>query len=119
MEHCNKCLHREICLSFRNNICSTCKNRHQEFVMNENGTCHFFEDKAQFIKVPLVRVGDYLWTDIGSDGDVIIDKVKVTSVCETEKGYDICLNGYRITEEDIGDEFFRCEEEANKYFYNK
>lgn len=70
------------------------------------------------VRIPPVNVGDYLWTDVGQEDEVIIDKVKVVSVTQTENGYDICLGeglgeNYRISEEDIDtDTFFRTEELA-------
>lgn len=70
------------------------------------------------VRIPPINVGDYLWTDVGQEDEVIIDKVKVVSVTQTENGYDICLGeglgeNYRITEEDIdNDYFFRTEELA-------
>lgn len=71
------------------------------------------------VKVPPVKVGDYLWTDVGED-EIIIDKIRVMTVTETENGYDICLGeglgkDYRITEKDIDNGvFFRTEEPAKK-----
>lgn len=72
------------------------------------------------VRIPPINVGDYLWTDIGEEDEVIIGKVKVVSVTQTEKGYDICLGeglgqNYRITENDIDNGvFFRAEEPAKK-----
>lgn len=60
MEHCNKCLHKEVCESFRNNICFSCKERHQEYVMNENGTCYFYEEKEP------CNIGDVIWDKDGT-----------------------------------------------------
>lgn len=73
------------------------------------------------VRVPPINVGDYLWTDIGEEDEIVIGKVKVVSVTQTEFGYDICLGeglgeNYRITEEDIDNgDFFRTEELAQTH----
>ena len=68
------------------------------------------------VKVPPVKIGDFLWTDIG-ETEFVIMQTEVTSVRESKEGYDIWLNlgtkDYHITEEDIGKTFFYTEEEAN------
>lgn len=77
------------------------------------------------VRIPPINVGDYLWTDVGEDDEVVIGKVKVVSVTQTENGYDICLGeglgeNYRITEEDIDNgDFFRTEELAQTHLQKR
>ena len=48
---CKDCLYYEVCINFRNNICITDQERFEEYVINSDGLCDRFKNKADFVEV--------------------------------------------------------------------
>ena len=48
---CKDCLYYEVCINFRNNICSTDQKRFEEYVVNSDGICDRFKNEADFVEV--------------------------------------------------------------------
>lgn len=109
------CLHYDVCMDFRRNICETDQRRFEEYKINSDGLCDSFKDKSQYHHIPC-KIGDTVWAIVNYKGTIMPQRGIVSEIFFVDR-YDymeLCVVVKHVARGCWGEKVFASEEEAIK-----